>query len=128
MSSRILIAVTLLALGSGNDLRGQGATITGQVVDARTFQPLRGAVVSAARVKDTRPDVPLNIGFRTGADGRFVLRGVAPGIVNFFVSKAGYPPGPYASVRPAADGEQIDNVVLAVDVGVFVFVVVPRGR
>ena len=95
----------------------QGATITGQVVDARTFQPLRGAVVSAARVKGPGPDSQPNIGFRTADDGKFLLRGVAPGIVNFFVSKAGYAPGPYASVRPAADGEQIDNVVLTVPPG-----------
>jgi protocatechuate 3,4-dioxygenase beta subunit len=92
----------------------QGATITGQVVDARTRQPLRGAIVSAAKVPSNKPgDLP-NIGFRTGQDGRFVLRGIAPGIVNFQVTKTGYLPGPYASVRPAADGEQIDNVMLTV--------------
>ena len=43
-----------------------------------------------------------------------MLRGVAPGIVNFLVSKAGYASGPFPSVRPAADGEQIDNVILTV--------------
>jgi carboxypeptidase family protein len=96
----------------------QGATITGQVVDARTHQPLRGAIVSAARIPIASPDPPRpSIGFRTGPDGRFVLRGVAPGIVNFVVSKAGYAPGPYASARPAADAEQIDNVLLTVPPG-----------
>jgi protocatechuate 3,4-dioxygenase beta subunit len=95
----------------------QGATITGQVVDARTRQPLRGAIVSAPNVRAGKPDARPAIGFRTGQDGRFVLRGVAPGIVNFVVSKAGYAPGPYASVRPAADGETIDNVVLTVPTG-----------
>ena len=68
---------------------GQGATITGQLVDARTFQPLRGAIVTAARVATGKPDALPNIGFRTGEDGKFVLHGVAPGIVNFSVSKAG---------------------------------------
>ena len=95
----------------------QGATITGQLVDARTFQPLRGAIVTAARVPTGKPDAQPNIGFRTGEDGKFVLRGVAPRIVNFFVSKNGYALGPFSSVRPAADGEQIDNVILTVPPG-----------
>ena len=95
----------------------QGATITGTVVDARTMQPLRGAIVIAARVRDDRPDAPANTGYRTGEDGKFVLRGVAAGIVNFFVVKAGYAPGPFTSVRPALDGLQIDNVVLTVPPG-----------
>jgi len=111
------VVFTRLSQKTTPDVVSQGATITGQVVDARTFQPLRGAVVSAARVKDAKPDAPPNIGFRTGIDGRFILRGVAPGIVNFYVSKAGYAPGPYASVRPATDGEQIDNVILTVPPG-----------
>jgi hypothetical protein len=125
--------VVLLVLGNdpGNDLgfrftenvkrnprsSFQGATITGQLVDARTLQPLRGAIVSAARAPTGKPGASAAIGFRTGSDGKFVLRGVAPGIVNFVVSKAGYAPGPYASVRPAADGEMIDNVVLTVPPG-----------
>jgi hypothetical protein len=116
---RAISLVLLLVLGNDPGVRlapgsVQGATITGQVVDARTRQPLRGAIVSAAKVPSNRPgDLP-NIGFRTGQDGRFVLRGVAPGIVNFQVTKTGYLPGPYASVRPAVDGEQIDNVMLTV--------------
>ncbi|MGE5834797.1 MAG: carboxypeptidase regulatory-like domain-containing protein, partial [Acidobacteriota bacterium] len=128
MGVKGIVVAMSLGLLAGNDLGFRftanvkrnprsSVTITGQLIDARTFQPLRGAVVSAARVKDPRPDIPTNIGFRTGIDGRFILRGVAPGIVNFFVSKAGYPPGPYTSVRPAADGEQIDNVVLTVPPG-----------
>ena len=92
----------------------QGATITGQVVDARTFQPLRGAIVRATRVPTDKPDAAPQIGFRTGEDGKFILRGVAPGIVNFYVVKPGYHPGPYSSVRSAADGERIGNVVLTV--------------
>jgi Carboxypeptidase regulatory-like domain len=95
----------------------QGATITGQLVDARTFQPLRGAIVTAVRVPTGKADAQPNIGFRTGEDGKFVLRGVAPGIVNFSVSKAGYVSGPFPSVRPAVDGEQIDNVILTVPPG-----------
>ena len=95
----------------------QGATITGQLVDARTFQPLRGAIVTAARVPTGKPEVLPNIGFRTGEDGKFVLRGVAAGIVNFSVFKAGYVSGPFPSVRPAVDGEQIDNVILTVPPG-----------
>ncbi len=95
----------------------QGATITGQLVDARTFQPLRGAIVTAPRVATGKPEVLPNIGFRTGEDGKFVLRGVAAGIVNFSVFKAGYVSGPFPSVRPAQDGELIDNVILTVPPG-----------
>ena len=120
----VLVLVGLFANDLGSRFREnvkrlpesfQGATITGQVVDARTFQPLRGAIVTAARTPVNK-DQP-NIGFRTGEDGKFVLRGVAPGIVNFSVFKAGYVSGPFPSVRPAADGEQIDNVTLTVPQG-----------
>ena len=123
-ASSLVLLVAALNLGflvaqeprssQGATITGQGATITGQVVDARTRQPLRGAIVSAAKIPSNKPGDLSNIGFRTGQDGRFVLRGVAPGIVNFQVTKTGYLPGPYASVRPAVDGEQIDNVVLTV--------------
>src|SRR5262245_57662507 len=126
----VIVASIAGLLSAGNDLGFrftenvkrnprslQGATITGQVVDARTFQPLRGAIVSAARVPTDKPDSRPNIGFRTADDGKFVLHGVAPGIVNFLVSKAGYPLGPYASIRPAADGDLIENVVLALPPG-----------
>jgi protocatechuate 3,4-dioxygenase beta subunit len=92
----------------------QGATITGQVVDARTFQPLRGAIVRVQRVPSGKPDAAPQVGFRTGEDGKFILRSVAPGIVNFYVMKPGYKSGPYASARPATDGERIENVVLTV--------------
>ena len=108
----VFMAVALLAL-PGNDL-GPGVTITGQVVDARTSQPLRGAIVRAARVPTDKPGAASNIGFRTGEDGKFILRGVAPGAINFHVMKAGYVSGPYTSPRAAADGERIDNVVLSV--------------
>ena len=37
--------------------------------------------------------------------------------MNFSVFKAGYAAGPFASVRPAVDGEQIDNVILTVPPG-----------
>ena len=109
----IIVVVIAVLLPAGKDL-GSGATITGQVVDARTFQPLRGAVVSVERPNASASALPSYIGFRTGLDGKFILRGVPPGIVNFLISKAGYAPGPYASVRPAADGEKIENVVLTV--------------
>ena len=95
----------------------QGATITGIVVDARTMQPLRGAMVSAARIPTDKPDAPPNIGFRTGEDGKFVLRGVKAGVVSFTVLKAGYTFGPFTSVRPAVDGERIDDVILTVPPG-----------
>jgi hypothetical protein len=127
-TSPIALTAILLAVGllrSAVDLAGaeddlgsaQGATITGTVVDARTMQPLRGAIVSAACVPGTRADPPARIGFRTGPDGKFVLRGVAPGVVSFLVVKAGYVSGPFVSVRPAVGGEQIDNVVLAIPPG-----------
>jgi protocatechuate 3,4-dioxygenase beta subunit len=78
------------------------------------MQPLRGAIVRTARVPSDKPDPAPSIGYRTAEDGKFILRGVAPGIVNFYVMKSGYTSGPYASVRPAADGERVENVVLTV--------------
>jgi protocatechuate 3,4-dioxygenase beta subunit len=128
---RALLWVALIVLGIDSGSRSaffenrlpesfQGATITGTVVDARTMRPLRGAIVSAGRVRTDKPDAPPNIAFRTGEDGKFTLRGVAPGVVSFTVMKAGYTMGPITSVRPAVDGERIDNVVLAVSPGAIV--------
>ena len=95
----------------------QGATITGTVVDARTMRPLRGAVVTAPQEGGGKLGTQRNVGFRTGADGKFVLRNVAPGVVSFRVYKAGYATAPISSVRPATGGERIDNVVLTVPPG-----------
>lgn len=113
MGVKAIVVVIAVLLPAGKDF-GSGATITGQVVDARTFQPLRNAIVSVERPSASGTALPSYLGFRTGLDGKFILRGVPPGIVNFIVTKAGYPPGPYASIRPATDGETIDNVVLTV--------------
>ena len=65
------------------------------------------------RVGSHGPGVDPTVGFRTGLDGKFILRDVRPGIVNFYIAKPGYAPGPYASARSIADGEHIDGVVLA---------------
>jgi Carboxypeptidase regulatory-like domain len=124
---RALVLLLLLVVGNDSGSRFtvsekrlpesfQGATITGTVVDAKTMQPVRGAIVTAPQSGDGKPGTA-RIGFRTGADGKFILRGVAPGIVNFRVFKAGYATGPISSVRPAVAGEQIDNVVLTVPPG-----------
>jgi hypothetical protein len=81
-----------------------GGAIAGLAVDARTNQPLRGAVVSAG------PSGQPGIGFRTGRDGRFLLRGVEPGNVRLLVTKAGYDRGPFTP--PQRD--RTDDVVIAV--------------
>ena len=89
-ASSLVLLVTALAVANDlgfrftenvkrNPRSFQGATITGQVVDARTSHPLRGAIVRAARAPTDKPGAASNIGFRTGEDGKFILRGVEPG-------------------------------------------------
>ena len=81
-----------------------GATLSGTVVDAGTRQPIRGAIVGASVVRSAE------IGFITGSDGRFVLKNVPPGTINFYATKAGYFDGFYGRRRPGAEGERLTVV------------------
>lgn len=96
---------------------GSGAAIIGTVVDARTKQPLRGAIVSAARKPHDAPGGSAVMGFRTGTDGKFTLRGVEPGNVQLFVTKAGYARGPFTPVPNDQRGAVVVTVPPAAAVG-----------
>jgi TonB-linked SusC/RagA family outer membrane protein len=67
--------------GLAGALRAQTATISGQVVDRATNQPLSDTQISVAGIPR---------GSRTGSDGRYAVAGVPRGVVEVRVSRVGY--------------------------------------
>jgi len=77
----IALAVAALGfLGSGSAAAQTTGIITGRVTEAATGLPLTAAV----RVMGTQ------IGAQSGADGKYTIRGVAPGAVDLAVTHIGY--------------------------------------
>lgn len=76
-----LAAVGLFTVSSNLAAQGATGSITGRVTDAATGNPLVGAAV---RVGATQ------IGAQTGDDGRYTIRGIAPGTVQLQVNRIGY--------------------------------------
>jgi protocatechuate 3,4-dioxygenase beta subunit len=66
----------------------RGATVTGTVVDADTNEPIGGAKVSIEGAFGGRRTVQVYATARTEPDGRFDLRGVAPGPQSLLVAAA----------------------------------------
>lgn len=104
-----LLAQALLALLlslSASPLRaqeaGSGLTVTGQVRDAATGEPLGGAVVEL-------PDHRLRA--TTGADGRFVLRGIPSGEQRWVIRRLGY--ARWEESTAVVDGDELVIVLLA---------------
>src|SRR5690606_35490950 len=78
----IAIVITVASLGlTPLALEGQTGTITGQVTDAQTAQPLASAQVSISE---------LSIGVLTQQNGRFVLVNVPAGTHTINVQRIGY--------------------------------------
>src|SRR5687767_9401759 len=75
------IAATCLASATAGAQTPQRGTITGRVVEAASQQPIVAAQVAIAGT---------SLGTLTGADGRFTIRGVAPGTVSLRVLRVGY--------------------------------------
>ncbi len=86
----VALALTL-ALGFGQELwaddRSDGASLSGVVKDA-LGRPISGAYVE---LKDAQNKVVARA--TTDADGRFVLKGLAPGVFALSVQKQGFKPG-----------------------------------
>ncbi len=87
MSARSLIRAVVLTASFGTLVSGiagaqeQQGTITGQVVDATTREPIASAQVSI---------VGTPIGAGTNQEGRYTIRGVRPGVVEVRVLRVGY--------------------------------------
>jgi hypothetical protein len=77
------------------------ASLGGRVVAGATRQPVRGAVVSLL-ASGTRSGVV------TGADGSFLLTGLAAGNWRLIATKSGYFEGALGRRRPGAEDEKID--------------------
>ena len=101
----LVTAATLMVLASAVPLRAQRATgrIAGIVTTTGTNQPLASAQVSI---------VGTATGALTGANGRFVLAGVAPGTYQVRVVLLGYAPQTADSVRVVSDSSTTVNFVL----------------
>lgn len=100
--------------------------IVGQVIDALTGKPIRGAIVSisggsvsSSPRSPQPPPVPQPRIF-TGADGYFVFRNLPKGSFSVSATKSGYVDGSYGSRRPAGpsqpialgDGERVGGAVV----------------
>ncbi|HET7552152.1 MAG TPA: SusC/RagA family TonB-linked outer membrane protein [Gemmatimonadaceae bacterium] len=103
----LVTALTLVVLLCPGRVRAQGGTgrVTGLVTTAATNQPLANAQVSIAGTTK---------GTLTGANGRFVLAGVAPGTYQVRVALLGYAPQTADSVRVRADSSTTVNFALEV--------------
>src|SRR2546423_238816 len=90
---------------------GEG-TIAGRVVDGVTDKPVGAVVVSlsgAGMTTNPLPNRPPRI--LTGADGRFVFRGLAvPGSFAVSATRNGYADGAPGRLRPGGGSETIDLV------------------
>ena len=103
----LMVLVVLVVPGvlsaQGEALRPDGV-ITGQVVDGVTGKPMAAAVVAISGPQflllraDEQPARVL-----TGADGRFVFRGLDAGILSVTATKGGYAEGEPGRWRPGGD-------------------------
>ena len=96
----VFAALGIAATGRAALAQSTGA-ITGRVTEAGTAQPLAASI----RVTGTQ------IGAQTSPDGRYTIRGVAPGTVDLQVSHIGYE-AKHVSVTVTAGGTATADVVL----------------
>lgn len=116
----VLVALQVPGAQRGAEDRrgGDAGLIVGQVVDADSGRPLRGAVVVLAG--PSGPAGAAHPRILTGDDGRFVYRGLRRGSYNIYAYKPGYVEGAHGRRRPAgpsvplslADGQRTDEAVV----------------
>lgn len=117
-----ILAVAVLALlqvpgiqQGGDSLSG---LIVGQVVDAESGSPIRGAIVALSGPSPAGGAAHPRI--LTSHDGRFVYRGLRRGRYNISSYKPGYTDGAYGRTRPAGpsvplvltDGQRTDEPIV----------------
>ncbi|MBA2304764.1 MAG: carboxypeptidase regulatory-like domain-containing protein, partial [Acidobacteria bacterium] len=97
----LAIAVVLVGqlAGPPQTRDAMSGLIVGQVVDGDSGRPLAGALVAASSpLPSTGSPLPRVI---TGADGRFVFRGLRRGAYSIIAFKAGFSEGAHGRTRPA---------------------------
>ena len=116
-------AVVLLALQSAPPTAqadSESGLIVGQVIDADSGRPVRGAFVTLGGAVNINPAMPPRV--LTGSDGRFVFRGLRAGNYGITATKSGFVDGAYGRLRPGgptrpfplADGQRTDTAVVRV--------------
>src|SRR5262245_31812327 len=68
----------------------RGATLQGRTINALTGEPVRGAIVHVNLDRGVSSNLPPEVEFLTGPDGRFVLRDLPAGTYGLFVTKTGF--------------------------------------
>ena len=68
----------------------RGATLQGRTINALTGEPVRGALVHLNLDRGSFSNLPPEVEFLTGPDGRFVLRDLPAGTYGLFVTKTGF--------------------------------------
>jgi hypothetical protein len=106
------------------------ATLSGRVVHAITGDPLAGAIVALRHSSDGVAGGAPDTAFLTDAAGRFTIRAGKAGGVNLTASKTGYLDTHRGRVFTLADGESVDDIVIALTPSSLISgrVIDPAGR
>ena len=109
---KVVVLVALVVAGASMaQAQAPDGMITGQVVDAVTGKPVSAVIVSIGGLT-----IPVRLGpspppgqprILTGADGRFVFRGLSPGSFTITAMKSGYTDGSHGKRRPNGNSQSV---------------------
>lgn len=102
----VVVAVLGLALAVPSGAQDGAASISGRIVDASTGQPLARASVTAFNPTATGPAARA-VEARTDADGRYVIRALAPGAYHVTASRSGHLQRQYGQAGRSTLGRRV---------------------
>ena len=109
----VTFALALLVAPQAPATSGARASVSGRVIHAQTKEPLRGAIVTAARSSTGVVSAAPDAAFLTDANGAFVFGDVPSGSLNLTASKTGYLDAYLPAVVDARPGAAVDGILIA---------------
>jgi hypothetical protein len=85
-----VLATIAATIALGAQQTSTSVTIQGRTINAITGEPVRGALVHLNLDRGPFSNLPPEVEFLTGPDGRFVLRDLPAGTYGLFVTKTGF--------------------------------------